>query len=204
MFLIDIYRKYKLNKIISSLRCIEDINKEAIILPSARFDIRKQSEKKRIHIGKDSMIGCSFIFESDQGNIRIGERTYIGGGTTLISRSSIEIGNDVTMAWGIYVYDHNSHSLDWRERANDISQQNDDYRKGRNFIDNKNWDVVKTAPIKICDKAWIGFNAIILKGVTIGEGAIVAAGSVVTKDVPAWSVVAGNPATVVKWLRGGE
>ncbi|MBK8021791.1 MAG: hypothetical protein IPK19_10285 [Chloroflexi bacterium] len=54
------------------------------------------------------------------------------------------------------------------------------------------------APIRICDKAWIGFNAVILKGVTIGEGAIVGAGSVVTKDVPAWTVVAGNPARIIR------
>ncbi|MFD0830617.1 acyltransferase [Mucilaginibacter boryungensis] len=79
-------------------------------------------------------------------------------------------------------------------------QQVKDYKAGLNFIAGKNWDVVKTKPIKICSDAWIGMNCIILKGVTIGEGAIVAAGSVVTKDVPAWTVVAGNPAKVVKTL----
>ena len=59
---------------------------------------------------------------------------------------------------------------------------------------------VKIAPIIIKDHAWISYNVSILKGVTIGEGAIVGAGSVVAKDVPAWSVVAGNPARVVKML----
>lgn len=53
------------------------------------------------------------------------------------------------------------------------------------FIAHKNWDVVNSKPITICNDAWIGMNCIILKGVTIGEGAIVGAGSVVTKDVPA-------------------
>ena len=53
-------------------------------------------------------------------------------------------------------------------------------------------------PIVICDGVWIGARAIILPGVTIGEGAVIAAGSVVTKDVPSWAVVAGNPAKVVK------
>jgi maltose O-acetyltransferase len=52
----------------------------------------------------------------------------------------------------------------------------------------------------INDKAWIGFNAILLKGVVIGEGAVVAAGSVVTKDVEPWTMVAGNPARVIKRL----
>lgn len=55
-----------------------------------------------------------------------------------------------------------------------------------------------TAPITICDGVWIGARAFVLPGVTIGEGAIVAACAVVTKDVPPWTVVAGNPARVVK------
>ena len=57
---------------------------------------------------------------------------------------------------------------------------------------------LKTAPVKIGDNVWIGMNAVILKGVTIGENSVVAAGSVVTKSVESNAVVAGNPATVVK------
>ena len=154
-----------------------------------------------IHIGKESMIGCEFIFESTQGCISVGNRTYIGNGTKLISRSSIEIGDDVTIAWGCYLYDHNSHSLDWVERHNDIKQQLLDLKDTENFVMNKNWSVVATAPIVICDKVWIGFEAVILKGVTVGEGAIVGARSVVTKDVEPWTVVAGNPARIVKKLK---
>ena len=55
-----------------------------------------------------------------------------------------------------------------------------------------------TAPINICDGVWIGARAIILPGITIGEGAVVAAGSVVTKDVEPWNVVGGNPAKFIK------
>lgn len=65
-------------------------------------------------------------------------------------------------------------------------------------IVNKDWDNVITKEITICKKAWIGMNVIILKGVTIGEGAVVAAGSVVTKDVPPYRVVGGNPAQIIK------
>ena len=60
---------------------------------------------------------------------------------------------------------------------------------------------VNSAPIRIEDKVWIGMDALILKGVTIGEGSVVAARSVVTKDVPPYSLVAGNPARVVKSLK---
>jgi acetyltransferase-like isoleucine patch superfamily enzyme len=58
-------------------------------------------------------------------------------------------------------------------------------------------DDVASAPVVLEDDAWIGFNATILKGVIIGQGAVVGASSVVTKDVVAYTVVAGSPATVV-------
>jgi galactoside O-acetyltransferase len=66
------------------------------------------------------------------------------------------------------------------------------------MVANKDWSKVATAPIRICDSAWLGFDVVVLKGVTIGEGAIVGARSVVTKDVPPWTIAAGNPARVVK------
>ena len=87
------------------------------------------------------------------------------------------------------------------DRRKDIDNELNDIRNGRNFIQNKDWRNVNSRPIVIKDDVWIGMNVIILKGVTIGEGAIVGAGSVVTKDVPAWTVVAGNPAKVVKHLK---
>ena len=60
--------------------------------------------------------------------------------------------------------------------------------------------MVKDAPISIGNKAWIGFGVTILKGVTIGEGSDIAAGSVVTKDVPSYTLVGGNPAKFIKKL----
>ena len=62
------------------------------------------------------------------------------------------------------------------------------------------WSEINTKEIIIKNNAWIGMRSIILKGVTIGEGAIVAAGSVVTKDVPPYTLVAGNPAVIKKKL----
>lgn len=156
--------------------------------------------KVYLSIGRDSIVAGQFIFESTSGMVKIGCHSYIGGGT-FISRSSIEIGNNVTIAWGGTFYDHDSHSLDYMKRRKDIDDELNDIRNGRNFIANKDWSDVNSKPIKICDDAWIGMNVIILKGVTVGEGAIVGAGSVVTKDVPAWTVVAGNPARVLKELK---
>jgi galactoside O-acetyltransferase len=68
----------------------------------------------------------------------------------------------------------------------------------------KVWTHVERQPVTIESKAWIGFNVIILKGVTIGEGAIVGAGSVVTKDVPPYTIVGGNPARVIREIPPDE
>jgi len=173
---------------------------EGTIDRGIRIRLDSPIRRKYLTIGRDCIVAGDFVFESSEGHITIGNHSYVGGGT-FISRSSIDIGDNVTIAWGGTFYDHDSHSLDYIKRRKDIDDELNDMRNGRNFITNKDWSDVKSKPIKICNDAWIGMNVIILKGVTVGEGAIIGAGSVVTRDVPAWCVVAGNPAKVIKELR---
>lgn len=156
-------------------------------------------EPMPLKIGNDSIVGGNFVFERPGGRITIGDRTFIGGGD-FICICAIEIGNDVLISWGCTLMDNNAHALDFEVRRNDVEE----WKKGLN--DNrigyyKNWDGVAARPIIVKDKAWIGFKSIILKGVTIGEGAVVGSGSVVTKDVEDWTVVAGNPAVVIRKLK---
>jgi len=148
-----------------------------------------------LHIGEGTIIDGTILTEKSDAKITLGKDTYIGG-SHLISAYEIEIGDDVLISWGCWIYDHNSHALAWSERKNDVK----DHYHGRK----KDWSCVKSAKVTICDKAWIGFNAIILKGVTVGEGAIVASGSVVSKDVPSWTIVGGNPAKIIRDISESE
>ena len=191
------YNPYKFIKKFPNI----SVEESTILLKSCTFRFDGKDKKNIVKISENTMLGCSIIFESDEGKVIIGSNTFINGGTSLISRNSINIGNNVTIAWGCMVYDHNSHSLDYKERQKDIKKQNYDYRNGRNFIYSKDWSVVKSKPIIIEDNAWIGFDSVILAGVTIGEGAVVGARSVVRQNVEPWTVVAGNPAVVIKRLK---
>lgn len=98
---------------------------------------------------------------------------YINNGCVIICEEKIEIGNDVAIAGDVEIRDTDEHTI-----------LSDTYRK--------------TAPVKIGNHVWIGGRAMILKGVTIGDGAIIAAGAVVTHDVPANTLVGGVPAKIIR------
>ncbi|MDX1903169.1 MAG: acyltransferase [Thermonemataceae bacterium] len=171
-------------------------------IESLNLSVRNPKKDKYLYIGSNSVVSGSFIFEIASGEITIGNNTFIGGGM-FVCIEGIEIGNDVMISWGCTFIDNNSHSLKWSERKSDVN----DWKKGLDehkigFY--KDWSNVKRGKITVKDKAWIGFNCIIMKGVTIGEGAIIAAGSVVTKDVPDWTIVGGNPAKVIKHIPENE
>ena len=101
--------------------------------------------------------------------------------TALVCTDSITIGDNVKIGGGVSIYDTDFHSLD------------PEIRKSRFDTANR-----KSAPVKICDNAFIGAHSIILKGVTIGENAIVGAGSVVTKSIPSNEIWGGCPAKFIK------
>lgn len=148
----------------------------------------------RVVVGEGSIVNCRIDFDSPKGLVAIGDRSYLGA-SHLVCHTNIEIGHDVIISWGVTIVDHNSHSLAWRDRMHDVP---------RWAIGQKCWDNVKVAPVKIADRVWVGFGATILKGVTIGEGSVVAAGSMVTRDVPPYCIVGGNPARLIRELEDHE
>lgn len=115
--------------------------------------------------------------------LEIGENTGCNS-TTICCFQHIKIGSYVKIGAGSLIMDTNYHSLDWRERRIESEMET-----------NK-----KTSPVIIGDDVFIGARTIINKGVTIGERSIVAAGSVVVKDIPADEIWGGNPAKFIKKL----
>lgn len=124
------------------------------------------------------------------GRIVLESHAYIGDDVLLSSSAQITVGERALLAHGVQVFDNDSHPRDPAARVSDYEAVRSDGAR----------EAIAAAPIAIGPRAWIGFNAIILKGVTIGEGSIVAAGSVVTRDIPPHSVAAGHPAAVIRTL----
>lgn len=112
-----------------------------------------------------------FTLEGKRARISIGERTFLNRNVEIICAQAVSIGADCAISWDVLITDTDFHTLSGSER---------------------------TAPVQIGDRVWIGAGAAILKGVRLGDGVVVAAKSVVTKSVPARSLVAGNPARVVR------
>jgi acetyltransferase-like isoleucine patch superfamily enzyme len=108
------------------------------------------------------------------GTIRIGDRTFINYGSDIGATGSITIGADCLIGTHVSILDNDFHEVTQRDK------------------------VPAPRAVVIADHVWIGDRAIIMPGVTIGEGAVVGAGSVVVRDVPARSVAVGNPARIVK------
>lgn len=160
------------------------------IAPSAKVNYRGMGHRPpaRLTIGEGSIFQGSIAADRPTSVVSIGANTFIGN-SAIVTAERVDIGSDVLISWGCTIVDHDSHSIDWERRKDDV----------RSFFQgSKDWQHVNVRPVRICDKAWIGFNVIILKGVTIGEGAVVAAGSVVTRDVEQFTLVAGNPARTIR------
>ena len=134
--------------------------------------------------------GCSFAIGKD-GQCKVGDFTLLNG-ALIMAEEKIDIGSHCLISWNVGIADSDFHPLEPAQRLVDAKAL------APFFKDRPPRPKLKTAPVRIADNVWIGMNATILKGVSIGDNSVVAAGSVVTKSVPANTVVAGNPAIVVK------
>lgn len=149
----------------------------------------KYPEKSKIEIGNDCLIQGNISTETATAKIIIGNNVFIGR-SIIFATTEIIIEDDVLISSDCLIQDSDNHNLSRKIRKKDCADW-----KERGI---QQWEFVNCKPIKICAGSWIGAKSIILKGVTIGEGAIVGAGSVVTKDVAPYTIVAGNPAKFIK------
>ncbi|HXH18394.1 MAG TPA: acyltransferase [Chitinophagales bacterium] len=147
--------------------------KNSLIRPRTRMDVLPFND---FVLGDDSTIEDFATVNNGVGHVRIGSRTRIGISCVLIG--PVTIGDDVMLAQNIVISGLNH---PYEDISIPISRQK-----------------VITREIKVEDEVWIGSNSVLTAGVTIGKHSVVAAGSVVTKDVPAYSVAAGNPARIIK------
>jgi acetyltransferase-like isoleucine patch superfamily enzyme len=171
-----------------------NIHSSVKVLPNATVE-NLSGNSKLIKIGENSVIRGELLVFAHAGKIQIGKDCYVGEDTRIWSADDIKIGDRVFISHNVNVHDTNSHSTDATLRYQHFlaimstgHPETDDYD-------------IQSKPIFIEDDVWIGFNSTILKGVKIGKGSIVAACSVVTKNVPEFVIVAGNPAKVVKEMK---
>lgn len=148
-----------------------------------------------IYIGDGSLIEGNLTTERPDSKITIARNVYVGGGTVIDCVAEISIGEDVLVSYGCVIADSDNHSLRYSIRKRDCA----DWRRGHH-----DWSTHEHRPVIIGKGAWIGAHAMILKGVELGEGAIVGAGAVVRKNVPPYTIVAGNPAQIVRELGPDE
>ncbi|MEC2159781.1 CatB-related O-acetyltransferase [Virgibacillus halodenitrificans] len=134
--------------------------------------------------------GCKFLDVTCTGNVKLGRFVSLNGPATRISSrlNGIEIGSFSSIASNVVIQED-------YHRSDKVST----YFMNRNiFNSGAKEDIYSKGKIKIEEDVWIGSNSTILSGITIGRGSIIGAGSVVTKDIPRYSIVAGNPAKVIR------
>lgn len=175
-------------------KCIFTYRRNAVLGQNVQFGYAGRctnlsGDPGRILVGGNSLLQGS-LYVSETGKIQIGDHFYLGSNSFIGSACEIRIGNCVMISNDVKIYDNNNHPISPSARM-EMSLY------GFNN-DRWSWKHAAYAPVVIEDNVWIGQFVTVLKGVTIGRGSIIATRAVVTKDVPPFTIVAGNPAKVVK------
>ncbi|HVG20862.1 MAG TPA: acyltransferase [Blastocatellia bacterium] len=156
-------------------------------LPIIHRGVKVRASNGSVQIGHFSEIHDRVVLSAigERGGrparISIGDYTSIWYGTVVSARHDVSIGRQCAISWNCTIIDNDMHEIV------DVGERGGGQRDHA---------------VKIGDHVWIGAQAVVLKGVTIGENSVVAAGAIVTKDVPAYSLVAGAPAKVVRAIAG--
>jgi acetyltransferase-like isoleucine patch superfamily enzyme len=175
--------------VVDEMRARALVHPQAILYPSARL-VLPTTRAEAIRIGAHSEVRGELLVHGS-GTIHVGDWCYVGEGARIWSQSSIIINDHCLISHMVDIHDTDSHPLDARLRRADARVL---------FGQPGERPAVSSKPVVLEDDVWIGCKATILKGTRIGRGAIVAAGAVVHRDVPPWTVVVGNPAVPARRL----
>jgi acetyltransferase-like isoleucine patch superfamily enzyme len=126
------------------------------------------------------------------GKLEIGEEVYVGDGAIISAAAHTTVGRSTFLAHGAQIFDNDTHPLDPLERQNHLDRI---LGRGKHRP-----YTIASAPIRIGERCWIGMNSLLMKGVTVGNDSIIAAGSVVLHDVPPGWITGGNPARLIKQI----
>jgi len=168
-------------------------------------------ENAKIELGSHSIIYERAVLEAvGEGKIKIGDCGVLGD-CRISARVRVTLGSRVLVSWNVFIQDYDSHPLDPSVRGEQVKRicrrffpRFGDSAPLENDHVLSKWTPTSSA-IDIGDDVWLGAGAIILKGVTLGDGCVVASGSVVTSGTyPPRSLLAGNPAKIIRELHDCE
>jgi len=166
-----------------------------VLYDTARI-INNRHDASAINIGAFTHVKGELLTFGHGGKITIGEYCFIGEQTRIWSAKEITIGDRVLISHNANIFDNDTHPVNPKARHEQFKQI---ITTGQpKSID------LKERPVIIADDVLVGCNSVILSGVIIGRGAIIGAGSVVTGDVPPYTIVAGNPARVIREIPEDE
>jgi acetyltransferase-like isoleucine patch superfamily enzyme len=168
---------------------------ESVIIGSAA-KIRSVGPPEHVRVGDYTYLDGEIMMLTPEARCSFGTHGFLGTESRLWVQRSITIGDFVLIAPRVDIFDNDSHALDARIRREDAIDQ---FERKRPM----SYDRVPCAEVVIENDVWIGTRSTILKGVHIARGAVIAAGSVVTKDVPEFTLVGGNPARVIREVGRG-
>lgn len=173
------------------------IDPSAYIETTFSFLLYRSTQETGLRIGRGASTYLGTMFDVGQnGVVTLGDFALVHG-ARIICDSAVEIGHHALISWNVVLMDNYRAPTDRAARREVLRQGN---------IEHAIHDVAPPRPIKIGANVWIGFDACVMPGVTVGDGAIIGARSVVFEDVPAYSVAVGNPARIVRRLEpeGGQ
>jgi acetyltransferase-like isoleucine patch superfamily enzyme len=176
-------------------RSLGRFSQHAIVTSRAR--VQSVAPADHIEVGDYSYIEGDILLLTPESRLRMGKYSFLGSESRVWALGTIAIGDFVLIAPRVDIFDNDSHPVESVKRREDAM----DLFERKRPMDYSN---VAQAAIVIDDDVWIGTKSTIMKGVHIGRGAVIAAASVVTKDVPPFTLVAGNPAREIRTLDGRD